>query len=79
MQNALCQRMHGISLDDTYVPNLDFADVICLLEHNAEDAQHLLVSVVYVVKNVGLKINASNSAPLTSTSISPARENNWNE
>ena len=47
MQNALRQGMHGISLDDTYVPNLDFADDICLLEDNAEDAQHLLDSVVY--------------------------------
>ena len=51
--------MHGISLDDTYVSNLDFADDICLLEDNTEDAQHLLDSVVHVAKNVGLKINAS--------------------
>ena len=59
LQNALCQGMHGISVDDTYVPALDFADDICLLEDNAEDAQHLLDSVVHAAKNVGLKINAS--------------------
>ena len=37
MQNAFCQGMHGISLDDTYVPDLDFADDICLLEDNASN------------------------------------------
>ena len=45
MQNAHCQEMHGISLDDTYVPDLDFTDDICLLEDNTEDAQYLLDSV----------------------------------
>ena len=62
MQNALCQEMHDISLDDTYVPDLDFPDDICLLEDNPpEDAQHLLDSVVHAATNVGLKINASKS------------------
>ena len=59
IKNSLCQGMHGISLDDTYVPDLDFTDEICLLEDNAEDAQHLLDSVVHAAENVGLKINAS--------------------
>ena len=59
MQNALCQGLHGISLDDTYVPDLDFAHDICLVENNTEDAQHLLDSVVHAAENVGLKINAS--------------------
>ena len=59
MQNALCHGIHGISLDDTYVPYLDFADDICLLDDNAEDVQPLLVSVFHQPKNFGLKINAS--------------------
>ena len=50
---------HCISLDDTYVPGFDLADDICLLEDNAENAQHLLDSVVHTTKNVGLKINTS--------------------
>ena len=57
--SSVCQEMHGISLDDTYVPDLGFADDICLLEDNAEDTQHLLDSVVHAAKNVDLKINAS--------------------
>ena len=59
MQNALCQRMHGVSLDDTHVPDVEFADDICLLQNNAEDAQHLLDSVGHAAKHVGLEINAS--------------------
>ena len=47
--------MHGISPDDTYVPDFDFADDVCLLKANAVDAQHLLDSVVHEAKNVGLK------------------------
>ena len=59
MQNAFGQGLHGISLDYTYVPEIDFAYDNCLLEDNAEDAQHLLDSVVHAAKNFGLKINAS--------------------
>ena len=55
MQNALCQEMHGISLDDTYVPDMDFADDICLLEDNDEDAQRLLDSVVQAAKKCRLE------------------------
>ena len=78
MQNAFCQGMHGISLDDTYASDLDFAHDICLLEDNAEDAKYLLNSVVHADKNFGLRSTRQrpNSAPLTPTSISPARANN---
>ena len=37
MANALGQGLNGIILDDMYVPDLDFADDICLLKDNAED------------------------------------------
>ena len=74
-----CQGMHGISVDDKYLPDFDFADDICLLEDNAEDDQRLLESVVCAAKNVGLKIGAPNYAPLTPTSISPAPANNWRD
>ena len=79
MQNALCQGLHGISPNDTYVLDLDFAYDICLLEDNAEDAQHLLDSVVHAAENVGFKINASKTkfCSIDPTSISTARANNW--
>ena len=37
----------------------DYADDICLLEDNEDDAQSLLNSVVEAANKVGLKINAS--------------------
>ena len=49
---------NGIRLE-TVISDLDYADDICLLEDNADDAQSLLNRVVAAAKEVGLIVNAS--------------------
>ena len=50
---------NGIT-QETVISNLDFADDICLLEDNADDAQSLLNRVVAAAaKEVGLIVNSS--------------------
>ena len=57
MEKALSNDLLGITLDDLMIVDLDFADDICLIEDNGNDAQKLLDIVTNNASRVGLQLN----------------------
>ena len=57
MEEALRNDNVGVSLDDTIIADLDFADDICLMDDNGNDAQRLLDNVARNAAAVGLYLN----------------------
>ena len=57
MEEALRNDNVGVSLDDTIIADLDFADDICLMDDNGNDAQRLLDNVAKNAAAVGLYLN----------------------
>ena len=57
MEQALSNDLFGITLDDLMVGDLDFADGICLIDDNGNDAEKLLDNVTTNTSRVGLQLN----------------------
>ena len=57
MEQALWNNFLGITLDDMMIPDLDFADNICLIDDNGNDRQKLIDNVTNKASRVGLQLN----------------------
>ena len=57
MEQALSNDLFCFTLDNIMVADLDFADDICLIDDNGNDAQMLLDNVTNNASRVGVQMN----------------------